>query len=71
MFDRDPDLVRPARLADQPLLAPRPLNTALRSDKLSRDLSRGMPAMTDMMQRFKALRTGGYVARLKAMAEAD
>jgi hypothetical protein len=30
-----------------------------------------MPAMTEMVQRFKTLRTGGYVARLKAMAEAD
>jgi dTDP-4-dehydrorhamnose reductase len=71
VFDLDADLVRPARLADQPLAAPRPLNTALRADKLSRELNRTMPAMTDMVQRFKTLRTGGYVARLKAMAEAD
>jgi len=71
VFDRDPDLVRPVRLVDQPLVAPRPLNTALRADKLSRELRRPMPGMEEMVQRFKDLRGGGYVARLRAMAEAD
>lgn len=71
VFDRDPDLVRPARLADQPLGAPRPLNTALRADKLSRELNRTMPGMTDMVARFKILRNSRYHARLKAMAGAD
>src|SRR5262249_49170187 len=58
----DPELVRPARLVDQPLAAPRPLNTALRADKLSRALNRPMPGLEEMVRRFKDLRDGGYVA---------
>jgi dTDP-4-dehydrorhamnose reductase len=70
VFDLDPDLVRPARLADQPLVAPRPLNTVMVADKLSRELSRAMPGLQEMVRRFKDLRENGFVARLKAMAEA-
>jgi dTDP-4-dehydrorhamnose reductase len=71
VFHLDPDLVRPARLADKPLGAPRPLNTALRADKLSCELNQTTPSMTDMVTRFKTLRNSRYHARLKAMAGAD
>jgi dTDP-4-dehydrorhamnose reductase len=68
-FGHDPGLVRPARLADRPLAAPRPLNTVLRAEKLSRELGRPLPGLRDMVRRFKELRDGGYAARLKAFAE--
>ena len=41
------------------------------ADKLSRELNRTMPGMTDMVARFKILRNSRYHARLKAMAGAD
>lgn len=66
VFGQDEKLVRPASIADSALPAPRPRNTSLRTDKVSKALGRPMPDVKSGLRRLKALRDSGFVRQLKA-----
>jgi dTDP-4-dehydrorhamnose reductase len=66
VFGLDEQLVRPASIADSMLHAPRPRNTSLRTDKVSKVLGKAMPDVKSGLRRLKALRDSGFVRRLKA-----
>ncbi len=66
-FGLDPDLVRPASVADSSLQAPRPRDTSLSTDKVHRDLGIALPGLDEGLHRFKALGDTGYLARLRAL----
>lgn len=59
------EAVRPARMAEAALRAPRPRHTALDATRLARDLGRNLPSVEDGIRRFRALRTAGWAQRLK------
>jgi dTDP-4-dehydrorhamnose reductase len=65
-FGHDPALVVPARSRDAGLFAPRPLNTSLDASRAAAALGRPMPTIREGLNRFRALREGGYVNLLKA-----
>ncbi len=72
VFGLDPDLVRRASVADSPLVARRPRDTSLSTDKLRRDLGIALPGLDEGLHRFKTLGDAGYPARLRALgAEAQ
>ena len=64
-FSLDPGLVRPGRLGESPLRAPRPFNTTLDIGKISRTLNRSMPDVRSQVVRFKSLRDEGFPERLR------
>ena len=66
VFGLDEQLVCPASIADSALTAPRPRNTSLRTDKVSKALGRPMPDVKSGLRRLKALRDSGFVRQLKA-----
>ena len=60
----DMDLVRPARLADQDLRAPRPLDTSLNADKLNLTLGRTLPSVDEgLTATFREFRARGMAIR--------
>ena len=65
MFGLDSRQIRPVSIDDSPLRAPRPKNTSLNTQKISRALSRPMPDVESGLRQFKALRDYGLVTRLK------
>lgn len=54
-FELDPDLVTPSRLGDVAQRAPRPRDTSLRTEKVSRHLGRQMPSIEAGVRRFREL----------------
>jgi dTDP-4-dehydrorhamnose reductase len=62
----DPTLVHPARLADAPLDARRPLNTSLSSAHLEKKLGRAMPTIDEGVALLGKLRASDYPERLNA-----
>jgi dTDP-4-dehydrorhamnose reductase len=64
LFGLDSELIRPASINASALPASRPKNIALQTTKISQALNRPMPDVLAGLQRFKALRTSGYVGRL-------
>ena len=65
VFGFDAALVHPTEVAGSGLGAPRPLNTSLNTDKVSRALNRPMPNTKSGIHRFKELRDTGYVENLR------
>ena len=65
VFGFDTALVHPTEVAGSGLGAPRPLNTSLNTDKVSRALNRPMPNTKSGIHRFKELRDTGYVENLR------
>jgi dTDP-4-dehydrorhamnose reductase len=68
-FGLDPTLIRPIRLAEKGLNAPRPYNTSLNSGKMLRILKRPIPDLPAQLSRFRLLRDSGYVAQLHSCSE--
>ena len=63
-FGLNRELVQPATAADsKELIAMRPGNTSLRTDKISAALGRGMPDIEAGLMRFKALRNNARMVR--------
>jgi dTDP-4-dehydrorhamnose reductase len=69
LYGHSPEAVRPSRLDDSALKAPRPLNVSLRAEKVARALGRAMPGVDEGLRRFKSLETSGFVATLKSRGE--
>jgi dTDP-4-dehydrorhamnose reductase len=66
VFGLDEGLVDAASIGSSDLRAPRPANTSLRTEKLSRALGMSMPDVVAGLHRFRGLREGGFADRLKA-----
>jgi dTDP-4-dehydrorhamnose reductase len=66
-FNLDNHQIRAASIADAPLKAPRPLNTALKTGKISRILGRSMPDVNAGLRRFRKLRDSGFITQLRAL----
>ncbi len=66
MFQLDRALVKPARIADMPLHAPRPKNTSLNIARVVEALGRPMPNLLSGLGTFRRLYEAGYPVRLKA-----
>ncbi|WP_420126708.1 SDR family oxidoreductase [Longimicrobium sp.] len=66
VFGHDPALVTPTRSDDGGLRARRPRNTSLDAGRAAAALGRPMPSVREGLERFRALREGGYVNLLKA-----
>lgn len=69
VFALDSSLVQPSSIRDSKLVAPRPLNTSLNTDKIARALGRSMPTLQSGLERFKTLGDTGFVCQLKAAGE--
>jgi dTDP-4-dehydrorhamnose reductase len=69
-FGLDEDLVRPARIDEGGLRAPRPRNLCLDGSRLTADASLRAPGIGEGIARFRDLRDSGYVEVLKGMAAA-
>lgn len=69
VFALDSSLVQPSSIRDSKLLAPRPLNTSLNTDRIARALGRSMPALQSGLERFKTLDDTGFVSQLKSAGE--
>lgn len=65
-FALEKTLVVPASLHTSHLRAPRPRDTSLVTEKVSRALGMRMPDVRQGLARFKALREDGFVSKLKA-----
>jgi dTDP-4-dehydrorhamnose reductase len=59
VFGLDRRLVRPASIDDCPLRAPRPKNSSLRTDRITRALGRPMPGLLAGLERLHSLRCRG------------
>jgi dTDP-4-dehydrorhamnose reductase len=60
LFGYDPELVRPSRVADVTMRAPRPLNTSLDTRKVTALLGHALPDVSTGLRHFAELRAGGY-----------
>jgi dTDP-4-dehydrorhamnose reductase len=69
-FGVDEDLVRPARIDEAGLRAPRPRNLCLDASRLTADASLVAPGIGEGIARFRKLRDSGYVELLKGMTKA-
>lgn len=65
-FGLDAALVVPASVQTAGLRAPRPRDTSLLTEKVTRALGKRMPDVRQGLARFKSLRENGFVAKLKA-----
>jgi dTDP-4-dehydrorhamnose reductase len=65
-FKHDPLLVERSRIEFSNLPTVRPRNTSLETEKLRQALSHPTPGIREGLERFKSLRTDGFVSRLKA-----
>jgi dTDP-4-dehydrorhamnose reductase len=61
------ELIRPVAVGQATLRAPRPRNTALRTDKVVTALGRPMPDVPEAVQRLRALWDSGFAEELKRM----
>jgi dTDP-4-dehydrorhamnose reductase len=68
VFDLESSLVRKSSMEDSLLIAPRPRNTWLRTDKIAAALGRSMPSIRNGLERFRALSESGFASRLKSAA---
>ena len=66
-FGHDPRAVRPGRLADAPLKAPRPPDASLEVTKFEQAFGVTLPTVTQGLARMRALRDEGWVDRLKRL----
>jgi dTDP-4-dehydrorhamnose reductase len=64
-FSLEASVVEPALIADSSLTARRPKNTTVNVESITTALGRSLPKVDEGLQRFKALRDNGFVARLK------
>jgi dTDP-4-dehydrorhamnose reductase len=65
LFGHDRRLVKRAQIGESKSLARRPNNMSLDTSKLTRALSHRTPTIREGLERFKSLRTAGFVTRLK------
>ena len=65
VFGLDATLVQRSVVESVAFKAERPKNTSLDTARISQALGHPMPSIVEGLRRFKALRDGGYVARLK------
>lgn len=63
-------LLKPARLVDRPLAAPRPADLSLNTDRIARLLGRPMPGLDEGFNSLQALEQAGWPARLAAASMA-
>lgn len=68
-FGLDASLVDESSIEGASLKAPRPKNTSLNAALLTRTLGRALPGLPESLRRFRALRDGGYAARLKTLTK--
>jgi dTDP-4-dehydrorhamnose reductase len=61
----DETLIRPGKLAEATLGAPRPLNTSLLSRKLESDLRQPLPSIAEGLKRFRDQGMNGWAQELK------
>lgn len=69
VFGLDPDLVRPARVAEAGLGAPRPARLCLDGSKVERELAIRLPGVVEGIERMKRELERGIRSELKLMAE--
>lgn len=67
LFKMDSTIIEPVSIKNVRLKAARPLDTSLQVLKVRKALGREMPDVVSGLQRFKALRDGGFLMRLKAL----
>jgi len=67
VFGYDDQLIYPISVSEVGLKAPRPMNTALRSDKVAAVLPRPMPNIQQGLSLLKRLSETDYIHRLKAL----
>ena len=65
VYGFDATLIRPGKLADAKLGAPRPLNTSLLSKKLETEFGQSLPSIEDGLKRFRDQGTNGWAQDLK------
>lgn len=65
IHDLDAALIRPGKLADAKLGAPRPLNTSLFSKKLETEFGQSLPSIDDGLKRFRDQGMNGWAQDLK------
>lgn len=70
-FGLDPSPIRAVQLKDVPLLAPRPLESALDSTRAERVLGRRMPASRDGLDRLRKLQRDGWPQEVRACTPAQ
>jgi dTDP-4-dehydrorhamnose reductase len=68
VFELDRSLIQSSSVGDAALPAPRPRNTSLNVEKITRSLGRTLPGIIQGLSRFKRLRMEGFVSQLKAAA---
>jgi dTDP-4-dehydrorhamnose reductase len=70
-FELEESGIQRTSVASAPLRAPRPLNTSLKTEKVSATLGQEMPTVATEVRRFRELEKAGFAAQLKQFARRD
>jgi dTDP-4-dehydrorhamnose reductase len=71
VFGRDVSLIRPSRISESSLMAPRPHDTSLDTSKLAGLLGHSVPTFQEDLLEQKRLYDTGFVERLKSCANGE